>query len=88
MKTPGEVARSLSACIICGGTPLVAFGHAIPMDDRTYAAVLKLREQPVPDDELPTLHYALCRRHARNLQRSAALVQEIILAAAGKVTVQ
>ena len=87
MMTPAEAAKTLTGCFICGRNPIVAVGFCVPLDDATHAALMKLRDQPVPDDETPTVWYGLCRRHAQHGQHSAARVQAQIIAAAEQVVV-
>jgi len=86
--TPAEVAATPIGCILCGRNPIVAIGCVIPVDDVTYAALMKLRELPVSDDQTPTLRYGLCAEHARHFERSATQAHAKILAAAAQVRLQ
>lgn len=86
MKTPAEAARTLRACFLCGDTRIAAVGFVVPVNDDVFAALMRLREQPLADDEAPTVWFALCAYHARR-QDSAARVESQILAAAEMVAV-
>jgi hypothetical protein len=87
MKTPAEAARTVRSCFLCGDTRIAAVGFVVPVDDVTLDALLKLRSEPLGDDETPTVWFGLCRAHAAHPQRSAACVQAQIVAAAEQVVV-
>jgi len=87
MIDPNTLDDSLSGCILCGRTPIVSVGYFIPVNGATYAAVVRLRDHPLRDGCTPTLGYGLCRKHARNVERSAAQVEARILAAAEQAVV-
>lgn len=86
MRDPAEVAAELRGCILCGRNPIVSIGWVVPVDDASYAAVLKMRTTPLHDDHTPTIGYGLCQEH--DVARSTELVEAKLLAAAAKVVVQ
>jgi hypothetical protein len=88
MKSPAEVAVGLRGCFLCGRNPIVLTGMVLPVDDASYAMILTLRTTPVPEDESPALGYGLCQEHARDTQRSTALVHAKLLDAAASVVAQ
>ena len=82
VMTPAEIADTLDGCILCHRRPVVSVGYFIPVNDQMYAAVVCLRQNPLKPNSTPALAYGLCRKHARNIERSAARVEARILAGA------
>jgi hypothetical protein len=88
----GEVAlpdvSEFPSCVLCGRTPVVGVGVAIPLSEGDTAAFLRLRTTPLLDGDAPVIGYGLCRTHMRHVSLSAAQVQALFLAVASQVVVQ
>lgn len=83
--TPKEAARTIRGCLLCDDTRIAAVGFVVPGDEATLDALLKLRSQPLPDGETPTVWFGLCPAHARHGAKAAARIQSRIQTAARTV---
>jgi hypothetical protein len=82
MMDPAAIANTLSGCIICHRRPVVAVRYFIPVTDEMYAAVVRLRQVPLKQNSTPALAYGLCKKHVRNIEKSAARAEARIYAVA------
>ena len=88
MTDPTDAAEALAGCVLCHRLPVVTVGYYLPTNAESHAVVLRLRRRSLVDGKMPALVYGLCKRHSRNLGRSAQRADAVIVAMADRVTVQ
>jgi hypothetical protein len=81
-------ASHLAGCVLCGGLPVVAVGLMVPLGERDYAELMRIREAPIREDETPALCYGLCRSHFQTPEQSIAQVEALVREASIQVVVQ
>ncbi len=83
---PTRMGRHLAGCLLCGRR-IAAVGVFLPKTDAMRAAILRLREHPVPARSTSAISYGLCRHHLAQPDVTKR-VEKAIEAAAAKVVVQ
>jgi hypothetical protein len=82
---PLTAGAHLQGCVLCGRR-VETVGIFIPQSPEMEAVVLVLRRHVPPAQSTAGLVYGLCRKHSR--QEVTTRVEAVLVATAGKVTVQ